>query len=55
MGADERDSNEVRDLFKSFAPTVIEKLDDGWQIIVGADDQMLLAPPPRYGEPDAAS
>lgn len=50
MGADETGTDEIRRLFDALAPTVIEKLDDGWQIIVGADDQILLVPPSRYGE-----
>lgn len=55
MGADEKALNEVQVLFDALAPTVIQKLDDGWRVIVGANDQLLLIPPPRLLGPDNAA
>jgi hypothetical protein len=55
MGADEIALDEVQLLFERIAPTVVETLPFGEQIIVGADDQLRLILPGSFRDhPDAA-
>jgi len=55
MGAEEKaetQSKTVNDLDFVFGPSVLEKLEAGWSITErGSDGQLLLLPPPVYGEP----
>lgn len=55
MGADEEaetKSKTVDALDFVFGPSVLEKLDAGWCITErGSDGQLLLLPPPVYGDP----
>lgn len=54
MGADENAETksktfEVLDFV--FVPSVLEKLDAGWTISErGSDGQLLIVPPPQYGD-----
>jgi hypothetical protein len=54
MGADdeaETKSKTFDDLDFVFGPSVLEKLDAGWTISErGSDGQLLLVPPPAYGD-----
>lgn len=51
MGADENDKLEELDRLSPYADAVLEKLDHGWRISSLPDGQLLLVPPPSYGEP----
>lgn len=55
MGADEEaetKSKSLSDFDFVFGPSVLEKLDAGWYITErGSDGQLLLLPPPVYGDP----
>lgn len=55
MGADEKVSDAVRGLIEALAPTVTQRLDDGWKVIVGAEDQLQLVPPDHLSTPDTGA
>jgi len=55
MGADEEDHSKS-DAFKNLFETgVQEELGNGWRISSLPDGQLLIVPPPTYGEPPAAA
>lgn len=54
MGADEIAETKSKTVESSFSPTVLEKLDNGWVISESQEGQLLLVPPPAYGDSAAA-
>ena len=55
MGADEIASSESETRETPLSDRIEEKLDHGWRIESLPDGQLLLIPPPNYGEPPAAA
>ena len=51
MGADEDDQAKLDSIRPLLSESVTEKLDAGWVLSEGSDGQLLLVPPPTYGEP----
>lgn len=56
MGAEENAETQSKAVepSKTLGETIHERLDDGWSIQILQGGQLLLVPPPKYGEPPAA-
>lgn len=56
MGAEENAETKSKAVepSKTLGAEIHERLDDGWEIKVLQNGQLLLVPPPKYGEPPAA-
>lgn len=55
MGADEQSEGLPEDRLGTLGETMVEKLSDGWTIQVTRSGQLLLSPPPSYGDPPEAA
>lgn len=55
MGADENDQAKLDAFGTPLSESIEEKLDYGWRIVSLPEGQLLLVPPPRYGEPPSAA
>ncbi len=55
MGADEEFQAQPEAISTSLGERVEEKLDHGWRISSLPGGQLLLIPPPTYGEPPKAA
>jgi len=55
MGADEKSESIDEGLSAVYADEVLEKLDSGWRIVSRPDGQLLLVPPPAYGDAPSAA
>lgn len=51
MGAVENDPLKEDAISTPLSETIEEKLDHGWRIVSLPNGQLLLVPPPSYGEP----
>jgi hypothetical protein len=50
MGADENAEQSDVDFGTPLSETLEQKLDFGWRIVSLPDGQLLLVPPPAYGD-----
>lgn len=50
MGADENAETKSKAVEPSFSPSILEKLDAGWTISEQGEGQLVLVPPPHYGD-----
>jgi hypothetical protein len=55
MGADENDQTKSDSVRPPISERIEEQLEAGWRIVSLTDGQLLLVPPPTYGDPPGSA